>query len=115
MLSYRFIKRKFKLNDSNIADFFGYKTRISFFTSSLKDFLIRCIETTYWKYEEGGLKAAADHIQKMSLPGSPDRQQRYRDGLLEFLDTVNFQSKKGKIRDPEMGPRADMKKYKNVK
>ena len=112
MLEYKLIKRKFKLNDANVADFFGYKNRISFFTSSLKDFLLRCIETTYQKYEQGGLRAAADHITDLSLPGSEDRQQRYRQGLLEFIDTIHFQSKKGKVIDPVKGPRADMKKYK---
>lgn len=116
MLSYKLIKRKYKLTDSNIADFFGYKSRISFFTSPLKDFLVKHIERTYDRYmaeENGGVKGAADYIKDISFPASSteNRRKAYKAGLFEFVDTVNFQQRKGKFIDPKAGPRAKMRKY----
>lgn len=117
MLSYKMIKRKYKLNDTNIADFFGYKNRISFFTSSLKDLIVTYIERTYDQYTAGGVKGAADYINGLNFPAtvSEDRKKEYKKGLYEFVDTVNFQKKKGRYIDPKEGPRAGMKKYKKLK
>lgn len=115
MLSYKMIKRKYKITDENIADFFGYKNRISFFTSSLKDLIITYIERTYDQYIAGGVKGAVDYVNGLSFSGSPGRSKRYKAGLFEFIDTINFQNRKGEYIDPEMGPRANMNKYKDVK
>ena len=115
MLSYKLIKRKYKLNDTNIADFFGYKSRLAFFTSTGKALLIRHMERTYDQYSAGGVKGAVDYVNRLALPGSKDRKDRYKAGLLEFIDTINFQNRKGKFVDPEAGPRADMPKYTGVK
>lgn len=102
MLSYKLIKRKFKLNDSNIADFFGYKNRLAFFTSSLKDTIMMYMERSYDRYLTGGVKGAADYIYGLTWPPnvSPERKQQYRAGLYEFIDVVNFQTKEGDVRDP---------------
>lgn len=113
MLSYKMIKRKYKLTDSNIADFFGYKNRLAFFTSSGKEAIITNIERTYDQYTSDGVKGAAAYVKDLSFPGSPERQKRYRDGLHEFIDTINFQNRKGKYRDPVKGPRVRMNKYKS--
>lgn len=112
MLDYKKIKRKYKITDTNIADFFGYKNRISFFTSSMRDQIIKHIEFAYDQYTAGGVKGAADYIKDLSFLGSPERQQRYKDGLQEFIDTVNSQQRKGKYRDPERDPRSKGKTYK---
>src|SRR5690606_21747527 len=116
MLTYKLIKRKYKLNDTNIADFFGYKNRLAFFTSTGKEFVIREIEIIYDIYTRGGVKAAADYVKTLKLPGAPEKGKRYKAGFTEFIDTVNHQQKKGKYRDPELGPRAERtKKYTPVK
>lgn len=111
MLSYKLIKRKYKLTDENIADFFGYRSRISFFTSTLKDYLITQMERVYDRYATDGLKGSADYIQLISFPGPDHRKKRYKDGLIEFIDTIHAQEKKGKVRDPLANPNKKKKKY----
>lgn len=53
MLSYQMIKRKFKLNDADFAEFFGYKNRLAFFTSSMKDLLVSYVEQVHDYYTKG--------------------------------------------------------------
>ena len=117
MLSYKLIKRKYKLTDTVIADFFGYKSRISFFTSPLKDFLVKHIERAYDQYMSGGVKGAADYIESISFPASSgeNRRKAYKAGLFEFVDTVNFQQRKGEFRDPKKKRSEKIKKYRTLK
>lgn len=113
MLSYKMIKRKFKLNDTNFAEFFGYKNRLAFFTSNTKDLLVSYVEHVYDRYSTGGENEAEHCIIDLIWPQtvSAKRKKDYKAGLVEFVDVVDSQTKKGKIVDPELGPRVNMRKY----
>ena len=113
MLSYKMIKRTFKLNDSNFAEFFGYKNRLAFFTSNMKDLLVTYVERVFDCYSAGGENEAAHCIIDLTWPQtvSAKRKKQYKAGLMEFVDVVELKTKKGKLVDPELGPRVKMRKY----
>ncbi len=52
MKSYREIKKELGLNDSQIADMFGYKTPISYSTSTAKPRIEKGIEGLYDKIKK---------------------------------------------------------------
>ena len=117
MLNYKLIKRKFKITDSNIADFFNYKNRISFFTSSLRDMVMAHVERTHDHFSRGGVKEAVRYIEEISWPAtvSAVRKEQYKKGLLEFLDVINHQTRTGKVVDPLNRPRKPWQKNKFAK
>ena len=117
-MTYKLIKRQFKITDSNIADFFGYKNRISFLTSSLRGMVVTHIERTYARYLKDGVKGAAAYAESVVWPSSTvshGRVKQYKAGLLEFIDVVNHQTKTGKFVDPLNRPRKPWQKNKPLK
>src|SRR5690606_21163810 len=102
-----------KLNDSDFAEFFEYKNRLAFITSNMKDFLVMYVERVFDCYSARGKKEATHFIFDLGWPqtASAKRKKQYITGLMEFVDVVDLKTKKGKLVDPELGPRVKMRKY----
>lgn len=105
-LSYKLIKRRYKLKDENFSNWFNYASAASFRRSpNIHLYLSKMVELIYSLYVNEGKAAAVARASKLIWPAEakPGRQRDYKDGLVLFLSKIDKLEREGLTRNPTPG------------
>lgn len=91
MISFKQIKRKYKLINQNFADWFSYKNTQAYFTSTLREFIEGHCENILAVLHGSGLAAAYEYIEDINYKSRKINQERRKDinsGFELFIDHI---------------------------
>lgn len=103
-LSYKLIKRRYKLTDENFSTWFNYASALTFRRSPvLYRYLTKMIELIYRRYVSEGKAPALERANKIIWPAESrkGRRQDYKDGLIMFITKIDHLERSGLARDPK--------------